>query len=115
MHDHHVGADRARHVGALLELAPRLGAPDPLRDEQAGRVHGRDGDLVVLRQVADRVGLLADRVDADHHLDGVVAEAGGELETLRRRLGIHRGGGEGDHPPRVASRGRRAVSVRAAR
>ena len=57
------------------ELAPRVGAPDPLGEQQARRVHGADRHLVVLGQLLDRGGLLAERVDADHHLDGVVARA----------------------------------------
>ena len=97
VHDDHVGAHGLGHLGALLELAPGLDAPDPLRDQQARRVHGTDRHLVVLRQVPHRVGLLADRVDADHHLDRVVPEPGRQLEPVRRGLRVDRGGGQGDH------------------
>ena len=61
-------------------------------------MHRAHRHLVVLREVPDRVDLLADRVDADHHLDRVVAEPRGELEAVRRRLGVDRGGGQGDQP-----------------
>ena len=36
-----------RRLGPL-ELDPRVGGPDPLGDQQAGRVHGEDRDLVVV-------------------------------------------------------------------
>ena len=74
VHDDHVGADRLGHLGRALELAPRVGAPDPLGEEQAGRVDRADRHLVVLAEPLDGADLLAQRVDADHHLDGVVAD-----------------------------------------
>ena len=74
VHDDDLGADLVRHLRGALQLAPRLGAPDPLGEEQARRVHGGDRHRVVVGELLDRRGLLAQRVDADHHLDGVVAE-----------------------------------------
>ena len=59
VHDDHVGADRGRHLGGALELAPRLGAPDPLGEQQARRVDRADRHLVVLGELLDRRGLLA--------------------------------------------------------
>ena len=41
VHDDHLGADRVGHLGRALELAPGLGAPDPLGEQQAGRVDRR--------------------------------------------------------------------------
>ena len=104
MDDDHVGADGVRHLGRLLQLAPRVGAPHPLGEEQARCVDGADRDLVVVAELLDRVDLLAERVDADHHLDGVVAQRGGPTEAVGGRLGIDRGGGEPD-PAASAHRG----------
>ena len=36
--DDHLGAHGRGHLGGALELAPRLGPPDPLREQQARRV-----------------------------------------------------------------------------
>ena len=47
-------------------------------------------------ELLDRGGLLAERVDADHHLDRVVAERRGVGEGVGARLGVDRRGGEGD-------------------
>ena len=83
--------DPVRHLGRALELAPRLGAPDPLGEQQARGVHGADRDRVVLGELAHRRGLLAERVDAHHHLDRVVAQRRGVREAVRGRLGVDRG------------------------
>ena len=71
-------------------LLPRLSPPHPLGDEQAGCVDRAHRYLVVGREVLDGIDVLADRVDADHDLDGVVAEASGQLERARRRLRVDR-------------------------
>jgi hypothetical protein len=87
VHDHGL---RAALLGGLLrpdQLGPRVGAPDPLGDHQAGRVHREDRHLVVVRQPPQRGDVLADRVGPDHDLDAVVAEPPGELEGVGRRLG----------------------------
>ena len=116
VHDDHLGADRVRHLGGALELAPGLGAPDPLGEQQARRVDGGDRDAVVLGELLDRGDLLAERVDADHHLDGVVAEARGVAEGVRGRLGVDRGGREADRGSRQSGmRPMHAGSGRAAR
>ena len=47
-------------------------------------------DLVVVAKRADLLDALADHVDADHHLDGVVAELVGVLEGVGRGLGVDR-------------------------
>ena len=88
VHDDHVGADLGGHLGRPLELAPRVGAPDPLGEQQARRVDRADRHLVVLGELLDRRDLLAEGVDADHHLDGVVAEA---ARVRRRRARSTRG------------------------
>ena len=54
VHDDHVGADGVRHLGRALELAPRVGAPDPLGDQQARRVHRADGSSWWSRELLDR-------------------------------------------------------------
>ena len=63
------------------------------------------------------VDLLAQRVDADHHLDRVVAQRRGLAEGVRGRLGIDRGGGEADQGRRrgLGQRAGRPRSGRAAR
>ena len=53
------------------------------------------GIVVVLGELLHRGDGLAQGVD-HHHLDGVVAEAGGVPEGVRGRLGVDRGGGEAD-------------------
>ena len=55
-----------------------------------------DRHLVVVAELLDRVDLLAQRVDADHHLDRVVAQRRRPPEGVRGRLGVDRGGGEAD-------------------
>ena len=55
-----------------------------------------DRHLVVLAELLDGVDLLAQRVDADHHLDRVVAQRRRPAEGVGGRLGVDRGGGEGD-------------------
>ena len=104
VHDDHLGADLGGHLGGALELAPRLGAPDPLGEQQARRVHRADRHRVVLGELLDRRDLLAERVDADHHLDGVVAEAGGVREGVRGRLGVDRGRGQADRGVTASAR-----------
>ena len=79
-----------------LELHPRVGGPDPLRDQQTGRVHGEDRHLVVVREPAQRLDVLADGVGPDHDLDAVVAQTRGDLEGRRRRLRIDGGRRQGD-------------------
>jgi hypothetical protein len=53
-------------------------------------------DAVIVRQPLERLGVLADRIRPDHHLDAVVAEARGDLEGGGRRLGIDRRRRQGD-------------------
>ena len=43
---------------------------------------GEDRDAVVVDEPPYRLDLLADRVGADHDLDAVVAQPGGELEGV---------------------------------
>ena len=52
---------------------------------------------------AQRAGLAGERVGPDHHLDAVVAEAGGELEGGGDALGVDRGGRQA-RPGRAARR-----------
>ena len=66
---------RAPSLRCARSFAPGLGPPHPLDDQQARRVDGADGHFVLRRPAADRVDVLAGRVDADHDLDGVVARA----------------------------------------
>ena len=89
-----------------LQLAPRLGAPHPLRDEQAGRVDRDDRHLVVVRQPLQRRHVLADRVGRHHHLDAVVPKPGGDLERRRRRLRVDRGRRQRDRAVGTWARGR---------
>ena len=50
----------------------------------------------MLGELSDRGGLLAERVDADHDLDRVVAEVGRVGERMGRRLGVDRDRREAD-------------------
>ena len=84
MHHDDPRAQLLRQVLGPDQLAPRVAAPDPLGDQQAGRVHGEHRHAVVVRQPPEHVDVLADRVRGDHHLDPVVAEAGRDLERVRR-------------------------------
>jgi hypothetical protein len=112
VHDNHLGAQPDRGLGGALQLLPRVGTPDPLGDQQAGRVDRHHRHAVVVAQLLHRVDVGGDRVDADHHLDTVVAEPAGELEAAGGGLGVDRGGGEPDlevgrlrwHPASVAGR-----------
>jgi hypothetical protein len=90
VHDDHVGADLVRHLGAGLELRPGIGAPHPLGDEQARRVHRAHRDAVVLREVLDLGDVLAGLVDPHHHLERVEAQPDRHLEGRRGGLRVHR-------------------------
>ena len=97
--DHHPGADPLGQFLGPPQLLPRLPAPHPLGEQQAGRVHGHDRQLVVVLEPEQRLGGLAHRVGVDHHLDPVVAEPGGHLEGVRGALRVDRRGGQGDGRP----------------
>src|ERR1700687_5922475 len=58
----------ARFVGRR-RFSPRVTAPHPLSEQQVRRVYGHDGELVVVLEPAQHVGVLAHRVGVDHHLD----------------------------------------------
>ena len=60
VHDDHVGADRGAPSRRSARACPTVGAPDPLGDQQAGRVDRADGHLVVVGQLLERASLLAD-------------------------------------------------------
>src|SRR5580692_7369920 len=96
VHHDHRGADPLGQVLGSPYLLPRLAAPDALGEQQARRVHGHDGQLVIGAEPVQRVRGLAHRVGVDHDLDPVVAQAGGDLEGLRRAFRVDRGGGQGD-------------------
>ncbi len=96
MHDDGGRAEPLGRRPGALQLDPRIGGPHPLGDEQTGRVNGQDRHLVLVRQAAQRVDVLADRIRPHHDLDAVVSEARGDLEGGRRGLRIDGGGGQGD-------------------
>jgi len=53
---------RAEPFGEVLrapQLLPGLESPHPLGEQQAGRVHGQDRDLVIVDQPAQHVDILA--------------------------------------------------------
>ena len=88
VHDDHVGADRVRHLGERSSL-PHGSVP------QTRWVNSRQGAWTAQTGISwwsasclTADDLLAERVDADHHLDGVVAEPRG---VARRRARSTRG------------------------
>ncbi len=90
MYHHGRAAQRVRGLPGTLELPPRIGAPDPLGEQQARRVHRQHRHLVVVAEPADRIHVLADRVGGHHQLHAVVPQARGQLEGVGRRPGKHR-------------------------
>jgi hypothetical protein len=74
VHDDGLRAELLGGVARPDELDPRVGAPDPLGDDEARRVHREDRHLVVVRQLPQRGDVLADRIGPDHDLDAVVAQ-----------------------------------------
>ena len=85
-------------VGQLqrpVDLAPGVGAPDPLGQQQRRRVDGHDRYAVQLGQRAQRARLLGDRVGPDHDLDAVVAQPLGQVERGGAALGVDRCGRQG--------------------
>src|SRR6266487_3432611 len=87
-------AQLLRRLPGAVQLAPRLAAPYPLRDEQARRMHRQDRDVVVVGEPAQDIHVLADQVGRNHDLDAVVAEPGRGLEGVRRFLREDRGAGQ---------------------
>ena len=132
--------DAVDEVGGVLASAtgtagarrpPRRRRPRAISAERSSLPHGsvpqtrwvnsrhgawiaHDRQLVVLGQLLDRGDLLAQRVDADHHLDGVVADLGGVREGVRGRLGVDRGGREATEVG-TSCRARRAALMRPGR
>src|SRR5580692_9870602 len=94
VHHDHFRAELLRHLPGTVQLAPWLASPDPLGDHQAGSVHGEDRDAVVVREPAQDIQILADRVHGDHDFDAVKAKSRRCLESVRRPLGIDRGRGQ---------------------
>jgi len=88
VHDDHICAEVGGRSARPTQLLPRVGAPDVLSDHQAGSVHAQHRHLVVVDQLADIVDVGAGRIDADHQLDAVVADRGGQLESLRGGSGV---------------------------
>ncbi len=96
MHHDHVGAQLVGGLGGALQLHPRVAAPHPLGDQQARGVDRQHRNLVVVAEPFDGVHVGGQRIDADHHLDPVVAEQAGHLETDRDVLRVDRGRRQGD-------------------
>ena len=96
VHDHGPGADPLGRRLGPQQLGPGVGRPDPLGEQQAGRVDREDRHAEPVGQPAQGVRVLADRVGPDHHLDAVEAEVGGHLEGRGAGLRVARGGGQGD-------------------
>src|SRR5579862_1881439 len=94
------GSHALGEIDGAAQLLPRVAAPHRLGEQQARRVHGQDGELVVVPQAAQHGRVLAHRVVVDHHLDPVVPEAGGGLEGVRRALGVDGRRGQGDRRTR---------------
>jgi hypothetical protein len=55
VHDDGLRAERSAALRRADQLRPRVGAPHPLRDEQARRVDREDRDAVVVGQPAQRL------------------------------------------------------------
>ena len=49
-------------------------------------MHRQHRNLVLVHQLGQRVGILAERLGLHHHLDAVVAQVGGQREGGRRAL-----------------------------
>ena len=96
MHDNDARAERLGQLARFRQLRPRVPAPDPLGDQQVRRVHGHDRDAVVVRQLAQYGGILADRICGHHDFEPVVAEPGRGLEGVRSALREDRGGRQRD-------------------
>src|SRR5260370_9232052 len=95
---------RAELLGSFpvaVQLAPGVTPPDALGDQETRRVHRRDRNAMVIRQPAQDVQILADRVHGAHALDPVVPEARRRLEGIGRPLGEDRGGGQRHLPTGV--------------
>ena len=76
-----------------IEFAPRICTPHALGDEQARSVDGQHGNLVVIDQPLQRGDVLTHGIGAHHHLDTVVAQRTGELESHSGGFREHRGRG----------------------
>lgn len=91
MHYHDVGAQALRGLGQFMQLFPRIVSPGRLGDQKARRVHRIDRHLVVIAQINHVINVGGDRINAHHEFDAVVTEAGGQLKTATRALGVDRG------------------------
>src|SRR5699024_2306241 len=69
-----LGTQGLGHLLGADELAPGFLAPHPLCEDKAGRVHGGDGNLVVIREAPQQVDVLAGRVGGDKNLHPVVPQ-----------------------------------------
>jgi hypothetical protein len=79
-----------------VELADRVGTPDPLGDEQARRVHRQHWHPIAAGHPGDRGDVLTGSLRPDHQLHAVVAEFGGALKGRLGAQRVHRRGREAD-------------------
>src|SRR5690242_19503809 len=97
--DGDLGPLRLRRFLGPDQLAPRLVAPHPLRDQQAGRVQRQHGHAVVVGQPPEGFGVLTHGVGGNHDLEAVIAEARRQLERISDPFREDRGGGQRDERP----------------
>ena len=81
MHDDRLGGELLGGAHAALEFQDRVSTPDPLRDQQAWRVHRQHGHLVPLGELLHGVDVLTDRFGPHHQFDAVVTQPGRILES----------------------------------
>lgn len=90
------GAELLRGGHRPREFGDGVATPDPLRDEQTGRVHRQHRHGVAVRQIVDVVDVLADLFAPHHQLDAVEPQLAGVLERGLGVLRIDRRGRQSD-------------------
>ena len=91
-----VRAESLGHVDRAGQFHQRIGRPHPRGHQQARRMHGKHRNLILLHEIGQQVGILAQCLCLHHHLDAVISQVRSHGEGGGRALRIYGGGRHAD-------------------